>query len=331
VGTAPVLAAPLPAVLTHGRGVDVESLDAVELGAALEPILAAAEAHFLEEYEASRAAEDLGVASETPGVLRRDPVVDDVLTLRGAAFTRHGVREGYERGPRRRRERTRFNIVRLRSAGVDVHFGARPDFPGPQGFPPPSLAAAAIYQGRYAISYEGIQRIWGRGRAPSIERLAPTHRGLAVLERARARGMLPTMDLAEALARSGHATTEAVTFGDLAPMAPGGATKAAAEDWDPNQPQPYRDPAERAEIESARRTRRERIRNIFVRLRQVVRQGRGNILGLPGGRAEGLVQAFQNWANAHFSPAAARDQAAVDRAALTLAQELVMFLRAYRG
>lgn len=294
----------------------IESANHVELGAALEPILRQAEEVFFDEYEASRYAGqfDRRFLPLTEHPLRRSNEIEEILAYRRAAGLRGEIPEGFVRGER----------MLLRASASSASFrGLSMD-----GVPRLPLLSATVLPGG---SYRSIRQRWARRGAPgSMAEISPSLRGILLLERARSPGMLPGMDLAAALAESGEATVMQATVGTLAPMAVSRSGTAAEYDRGVLPRRPHGDRTIAA-VDRARRIRRARIRNIFVRLRQAVRAGRGQIIGLPNGRAEGLVRAFENWARAHLNRTAARDEVAIERLAMTLQLELQQFLRTYRG
>jgi hypothetical protein len=301
-----------------------------ELGRALEPILREVEQAYLDQYEQSRMADDLGMSSDKsgPDYIKRNPEIDDILTMRGARSGEQGLR--------------RHEPLQLRSTGVTMTSASqRENFPwwDPN---PARLTDFRVPAGREA-SYDAMREGWKNRGIPSMSELAqsPSLRTLGLLERARGTGMLPAMDLASALGQAGLANAADITFGDMAPMAPVGAAQAtedearrmlsaqqAAEGQKASETipgtAPRRDPQQ---IKSTTDERRKRIGNIFLRLREVLKQPQP-IATTPGTASlPALAQAFESWLKARLNP----DPDALSSASLGLAQQLLAFLKTYRG
>jgi hypothetical protein len=300
-------------------GADVEKVAPIALGTALEPILAQVEEAFLQLYEESRAAEYLAGELGEPSPENAVPVIseiEDILAYRRAGRARGGLYEGFFRG----------ESMPLRGPGRASFLGVVRR--GEQ--PRPLLSATFIPQtGTEPVEYAKLRKAWKKSGAPSLDTLSPSLQAILVLERARAPGMLPTIDLAAALGGAGKATTEEIALGALAPMAVKGSGRAAEEDV-AGRPSTGRGKKAK-ETAKARRVRRERIGNIFKRLRQVLRDSKGDVLGMPGAQAARLASALENWLRLHFGPKQARDPAALEEASLVLGQELLAFLRTFRG
>lgn len=303
----------------------------LELGAALEPILQAAEAQYLAEYEAAREKEARGEDLTEDDPLRHHSTETQLWFLR-AASTGEGVSWGTSK------KGARYVGKAAAPNGVEVtslkHRGK-----GEQSTTPGDVRANLVTTvipmraGRGGDSYHGIAK---KERALEISEKTDT---ILELEGARKAGMSSALDLSWATAEAQLAATpeekrasvsrrlarENLTT--LNPMAPKKAASAASTEASASgaSDKKKRKLTKKEKLNrNAIAERKRRVAQIFLRMREMVRTNK-DVFGDRSAALAGVAEAFRQWLDARkLSPSASDEQLEALKA------KLVVFLKNYK-
>jgi hypothetical protein len=296
----------------------VTGLTPQQIGAALAPVLAAAERRWLaelagQESQSSRSRLDIARTRLAAGGPAAEPRQRGRVNLPALSREQEirllrevGQPGGVQIQPQEGRTMRAAAFV---TGGSERTGGMYINRPGELG--PVFIPSAGEYEGsipRHVAGVSGQVTDAGGSQADVLRQLSPTRQRLTrVLEPAREEGMLVGRRVGEELVSSRQATAAEVTHGELAPMAFTGATG--------NEP---------ADVQR----RQTGLGNLVQRLRDAALHA--EILDQPGGNVlQRLGGAVERWLSANFRPST--DPRRLQSETGRLEQALLAFLRHFQG